>query len=158
MDNKKRGYYKSRIPPPEKIPSTRDLIEKDQAISFLTEKIGTNESWRDARGKVAKQVNYAVESGELQFENERIVFGKLIAWARTKPKWNGKLSGIGHLIDCDSVERMGFGDSSSNSVLCGNLEDAHKQQLRTDALIESLERKIKEHQETIAQREPKAKR
>ena len=159
MSQSKRGPYKAKIPSPKDIPGRHDLILKDQAISFIAENIMEGEGMRHAtRDRVSKRVNYAIQNGQLVFEEEKIKFGLLMAWARDKKKWSKALSQYPRIVEMDFTENACISAANDFLKLPDNLETCREALNKEHQEKVQLTEDLRQAQKEIDHLRPKAER
>ena len=79
---------KARILPPSEIPSVEGFIKMNAAISLIADRCKPkHESLRSFRNKVSGAIGYATEARQLKLVAGGFIFGELMAWAKSKPRW-----------------------------------------------------------------------
>jgi len=157
--NKKRGPYKSRIPPPKTTPKPHDRISKGEAISWITgEILQYSAERREIRDKVGQRVRYAIEKGRLSLADGQIVFGELIAWARESGAWKEELAKFPGIFQYDCIDHGRISDRAYDVTLPPTLEKSHKTIQDLHERIEEKERELSECKREMEHLQPKAKR
>jgi predicted RNase H-like nuclease (RuvC/YqgF family) len=114
---------------------------------LITDKIIADGSeWRATRDKVSKCLKRAIKNGELSETKERIIFGKFIAWAKTKKRWNEVLAefrGI-YVEDVKDPDPARGSDRIYIVDYPSTKEKSHKTILDLQKQLDKMERELSE--------------
>ena len=84
------GRVKKAASPPAIPTSGLDRVEKLHAIDVIARAVQQpDDTLREAKSKVRKMMNTAIENGELIVHSDRtLTFGTIVVWARSKSRWS----------------------------------------------------------------------
>ncbi len=135
---------KEKVLPPTTVPAVDDVIGINEAISLIAHQCKPNyESLRAYRNKVSNTMNYAIRSGLINVVHGQVIFGELMAWAKTKPRWQLGLTQFQTLNIAFASLVMPMPTISARAIcLPTTMEKCHQALIEADLKIANLQAQL----------------